>query len=93
LARELRSAGFVDVETRVLAAPLRLRSAAECLRFERESFGALHQMLAGLPPRAREQAWAEVESALTEFETEGGFVGPCEVIVAAGSRPPRNATR
>ncbi|HVN51069.1 MAG TPA: methyltransferase domain-containing protein, partial [Acidimicrobiales bacterium] len=38
-------AGLVDVETVVVDAPIRMASAAECLRFERESFGALHQML------------------------------------------------
>jgi len=46
LEHELRGAGFRDVEVRVVPAPLRLVSAAECLRFERESFGGLHQMLA-----------------------------------------------
>ena len=41
-----RRAGFREIETRVVAAPLRMASAADCVRFERESFGALHQMLA-----------------------------------------------
>jgi SAM-dependent methyltransferase len=41
-------AGLSDIEVRRVDAPLRLPSAAECLRFEQESFGALHQMLAGL---------------------------------------------
>jgi SAM-dependent methyltransferase len=47
LEHELRGAGFRDVEVRVVPSPLRLVSAAECLRFERESFAVLHQMLAG----------------------------------------------
>ena len=47
-------AGFHDVETRRMAAPLRLPSAAECVRFQQESFGALHQMLAGLSAEGRE---------------------------------------
>ena len=38
-------AGFRDVNVQSIAAPLRMASAAECLRFEQESFGALHQML------------------------------------------------
>ena len=33
-----------------------MASAAECVRFERESFGALHQMLAGLDPAGQEAA-------------------------------------
>ena len=47
------SAGFRDIEVRKVAAPLRLPTAADCLRFEQESFGALHQMLAGLDESAR----------------------------------------
>jgi len=31
------------------------------VRFERESFGALHQMLAGLSEPEREEAWSEIE--------------------------------
>ena len=39
-------AGFEDVDVRPLDAPVRFPTAAECVRFERESFGALHAMLA-----------------------------------------------
>ena len=52
-----------------------MASAAECVRFERESFGALHQMLAGLPEAEREEAWAEIGEALAEFEGPDGFAG------------------
>jgi hypothetical protein len=70
-----------------VSAPLRLRSVAECVRFERESFGALHQMLAGLDDDAREATWAEIGERLARFEGPDGFIGPCELLVAAGSRP------
>jgi len=80
-------AGFSAVEVRRMAAPLRLASTAECLRFEQESFGALHQMLAGLSDEGRADAWAEIEQALGRFEGPGGgFEGPCELIIAAGTR-------
>jgi len=78
--------GFFDMEIRRVPAPLRMRSAAECVRFERESFGALHQMLAGLNETERGEAWGEIERELSQFETSGGFEGPCELIVAAGMR-------
>ena len=55
-------------------------------RFERESFGALHQMLAGLPEPDREAAWAEIGQALAEFEGPDGFVGPCEMLVVSATR-------
>jgi hypothetical protein len=64
-----------------------MASAVACLRFERESFGALHQMLAGLDAAGREAAWEEIAAALTRFEGDDGFVGPCELLIAAGSRP------
>ena len=79
-------AGFTEVEVRRVSAPLRMRSAAECLQFERESFGALHQMLAGLSDPEREEAWDEIEDELGKFESPGGgFEGPCELIVSVGT--------
>ena len=74
------------MRSQTVAAPLRLKSAAECLRFEKQSFGALHQMLAGLGPAERDAAWAEIEQELRAFEGPQGFVGPCEMIVAVGTK-------
>lgn len=71
-------AGFNTVETR--------RSAAECVRFQQESFGALHQMLAGLSDEGREETWREIEHELERFEAASGFEGPCELLIAAGTR-------
>ena len=85
LQAELEEAGFTDVVVRSLEAPVRMASSAECARFERESFGALHQMLSALPQAERDAAWDEVEQALGQFDGPGGFVGPCELLVAAGT--------
>ncbi|MFI5035364.1 MAG: class I SAM-dependent methyltransferase [Acidimicrobiales bacterium] len=85
----LSRAGFVDVEVLTISAPLRLASADECVRFERESFGALHQMLSGLDSAEREAAWVEVAAQLRQFEGATGFEGPCELLVGVGQRPPR----
>jgi SAM-dependent methyltransferase len=78
-------AGFRDVRTRRVVAPLRMPSAAECLRFERESFLALGQMLAGRPESEQDAAWAEVGEALQQFEGPNGFTGPCQLLVGAGT--------
>jgi len=86
LAAAFEDAGFHKVDVRAVAAPLRMASAAECLQFERESFGALHQMLAGLADAQREEAWVEIEGALREFEGPGGFEAPCELLVLAAAR-------
>jgi hypothetical protein len=60
--------------------------AAECVRFERESFGALHQMLSGLTEPEREAAWDEIAHELARFEGPDGFAGPCEMIVGIGTK-------
>ncbi len=86
LAAALTEAGFRDVETCVVPAPVRLSSAAECLRFEKESFGALHQMLTTLDDGEKESVWDEIERALGEFEGPNGFEGPCELVIGAGTR-------
>jgi SAM-dependent methyltransferase len=80
----LARAGFRDITEQRVPAPLRMKSATDCLRFEKESFGALHTMLAGLDPSGKDSAWTEIESELRKFETTSGFEGPCELIVIAG---------
>ena len=78
-------AGLKDIEVRRVPSPVRLPSAAECVRFERESFGALHQMMVSLAPEQLDEVWADIERALSEFETRDGFVGPCEMLVGVGT--------
>jgi ubiquinone/menaquinone biosynthesis C-methylase UbiE len=86
LEEAYRKAGFNDVEVRTVSAPLRMASAAECVRFEQESFGALHQMLSGLSPAERQETWREIEGELARFEGATGFEGPCELVVGAGTK-------
>ena len=86
LARLLRQAGFTDVGTQLLSAPLRLPRAIDCVRFLRESAGALHQMLAGLSPTERHQTWQEIHTELSRFERPDSFQDPCELIVAWGTK-------
>ena len=78
-------AGLRDIEVRRVPSPVRLASAAECVRFERESFGALHQMMVGLDEAERASTWDAIEVALRQFEGSEGFVGPCEMLVGGGS--------
>jgi SAM-dependent methyltransferase len=84
LEEVFRKAGFRDVRGQTVPAPVRTKTAAECVRFEKESFGALHQMLAGLDDAGREAAWREIEDELRKFETPTGFEGPCEMIIGVG---------
>ncbi|HEY0823123.1 MAG TPA: methyltransferase domain-containing protein [Ramlibacter sp.] len=87
LQRTLEQAGFREVRVQRVDSPLRLPTAAECVRFERESFGALLQMMSGMDDEERAATWAEIERTLARFETkEEGFVGPCEMLVGSGTR-------
>jgi len=83
LEQALLDAGFHDIEIRAVDAPLRMESAADCLKFEQESFGALHQMLSGLSDVEQDDAWNEIEAALVQFESDGQFNGPCEMLIAS----------
>jgi hypothetical protein len=82
-----RQAGFTDIEVRRMAAPLRMSGIEECVRFERESFGALHQMLLGVSDAERAEAWEEIARELSQFDGPDGFEAPCELLVAAGTAP------
>ena len=82
----LSAAGFQHVTALTVRTQLRLKSSAECVRFERESFGALQQMLASLPLAEQEAAWDEIEHELDAFENEAGFSTDTELIVGAGTK-------
>ena len=86
LEEAFRKAGFRDVKSNIIAAPLKMSSAAECVRFEQESFGALHQMLSGLDAEGKAAAWGEISGKLRQFERNGDFEGPCEMVVAVGTK-------
>lgn len=86
LASVFADAGFTEVHSETVSAPLRLSSAAECVRFEKESFGALHQMLSSLDDTGRAAAWSEIATSLTQFEGPNGFEGPCELVIAVGKK-------
>ncbi len=81
------AAGLIDVTVTAIASPVRMANAKDCVQFEKESFGALHQMLAGVETAQRAAAWNEVAEALGQFEGPDGFVGPCEMLVVSGTRP------
>ena len=80
-------AGFKNVRSELVDSPLLLLSAKECVRFEKESFGALHQMMSSLSDSEKESVWNEIEEELQKFESDNGFAGPCEMVVAVGEKP------
>ena len=43
-------------------------------------------MMSGLSEAERDETWAEIAAELARFDGPDGFVGPCEMLVGAGSR-------
>ena len=86
MEQTLATAGLRDIEVVTVPSPVRLPNTAECVRFERESFGALHQMMSSLSAEEQDQTWQEIEDELAQFEGASGFEGPCEMLVGAGTR-------
>lgn len=84
LAEAFQRAGFRDIVVERVDAPLRLTSAAECVRFEQESFGALHQMMGGLSGAERAATWDDIAHALHQFDGPDGFIGPCQMLLGIG---------
>ncbi len=82
----LLQAGFKEIEIRAVSAPLRFATADECLRFEQESFGALHTMLAGVSDAERAATWEEIRQELRSLEGPAGFESPSELLVGAATR-------
>lgn len=80
-------AGFINVQSETVDAPVKMATAKECVQFEYESFAALHQMLGGLSDDEKAAAWQEIEDELSKFEDENGFSGPCQLVVGVGQKP------
>lgn len=85
LERLLIDAGFMAVEQRTVAVPLRMPSAALALAMVQDAFGAYRAVIGDQPAVIQEAAWAEVGRTLAGFETLAGFVAPAEVLVAGGA--------
>ncbi len=83
----IEHAGFINVSSKVVDAPVLMESAKDCVQFEYESFAALHQMLGGLTDNEKAEAWSEIEVELSKFENKNGFAGPCELVVGVGQKP------
>jgi hypothetical protein len=86
LEQDLTRAGFHDIEIDVIEAPVVLPTAADCVRFERKSFGALHQMLGSMSADDQASVWDDIETELGQFESGDGFVGPYELVIAGATR-------
>ena len=86
IEKSFSQAGFINVKSVRVDSPLLMPTAKDCVQFEKESFGALHQMMSSLTDEEKISVWNEIEQELKQFVTETGFVGPCEMVVAIGEK-------
>lgn len=86
IEKAFTQAGFQNVRAERVDSPLVLPAAKDCVRFEKESFGALHQMMSSLSDEEKNSVWEEIENELKKFESDNEFTGPCEMVVAVGEK-------
>ncbi len=77
-------AGFQNVESHLVSAPVRMSSAAECLRWRKETSGTLQQLLRGLTDPESQKVWEEIEVEFKKYEGPQGFESPCELLIGVG---------
>jgi ubiquinone/menaquinone biosynthesis C-methylase UbiE len=82
-----RAAGFHDIVTTSIAAPFRLPSVKDYIKFVRTSAGPVVQLLQSLDSARAEAAWSEMESALSRYQTPAGWEGPNALLLTAARRP------
>lgn len=85
IRRSLEEGGFGEVESHLLQLPVRLDSAAECVRYLQSTSPTLTDMISSLSEDDRGRIWHEVESALEQYETGERFEVEHRAIVAAGT--------
>lgn len=90
LEEMLVRAGFIDVRSRMVPSPLRMRTNEELLRFHRDLLGGL---VADLAPAEQERAWGAVAEATRQYTGADSVEAPCELLVVSGRRPPSPARR
>jgi Methylase involved in ubiquinone/menaquinone biosynthesis len=81
------TAGFRGTDVRARTLPVRMASAAECVRYLQNTSPTLKESLLPYSAEALKDAWREVEKALSQFESSKGFEVQHHVLVAAGTAP------
>jgi ubiquinone/menaquinone biosynthesis C-methylase UbiE len=81
----VRRIGFADVESKIVASPLRLTSVDELLKFHRDMLGDL---VNDLPLPIQSRAWNEVRDAVAPYFAPGADGVPSEILVLCARRPP-----
>lgn len=86
MAELLATAGFVQIEVRAIAAPMRLPSVRHYIDFVQSAGTPIMAMLAPLPEAAQRVAWQDMAQQLERFSAGGEWVGPNELLLCAAQR-------
>ncbi len=92
MAELMARAGFVHIDIRPMAAPMRLPDVGDYLHFVRNAASPIMALLAALPAQAQDAAWEDIERQLDRFTTNGAWVGPNELLLCSASRPQKDRT-
>ena len=87
MASLLAIAGFEQIQTVALAAPMRLPSVQQYIHFVQTAGLPIRAILQGLPPAAQAAAWHDIEQQLVRFNTGDGWVGANELLLCSATRP------
>lgn len=82
-----QSAGYQDVQIVQSTIPLRLPSVDHAVSMMQEAFGAYRAVLSDLDQKAREAAWGEIRSCLTQFETSNALETHLSFHIASARKP------
>jgi ubiquinone/menaquinone biosynthesis C-methylase UbiE len=81
-----RKAGFRDIVIHQVSTKRRFPSLAAALNYAKETPLPLRELTDQLSPTEREQAWAEIETALQKFVGRDGYESPCELLIGCGTK-------
>lgn len=77
-------AGFRNVTTIRISAPMRLPSAAHYVRFLQGAAGPVRSLIERLDVPSQALAWTRIEAEMAQYETPDGWTGPKELLLAFG---------
>jgi SAM-dependent methyltransferase len=81
-----KGAGFREIATTSIAAPFHLPTVKDYMNFIRTSAGPIVEILKSLDGVKAEAAWADMEQALSRYETATGWEGPNELLLTAARK-------
>jgi ubiquinone/menaquinone biosynthesis C-methylase UbiE len=81
-----QKAGFRDISIREVATRRLFPSIEAALQYAKETPLPLRELTDQLSPPQREQAWAEIESALRRFVGPNGYDSPCNLLLGLGTK-------